>query len=200
MRQLSTDELPTVAELETMFLTTMAHFGYASGSFDSKQLIKPHQKLEGWKIIEVDTPFKNGTVRFTDQWSDKGGYTTLDLVDSDYSLGLWAMQYEGHYPKTCIPFLQRALKHAYSKDRKFYGGRGPYSFRPVKYERGQPSWAPPTRVGEIRYWNNAAGQSFRRFSGKEAIDVAKKDSQRNLVWVAVGSHTSWGGTFIPLAD
>ena len=67
---------------------------------------------------------------------------------------IWWMAYAGQYTKSAIPFLKKALAHAYTKG-EFHGGRGPIRFQD----------------GSMTYRNHQgnSGFSFGSFDGFEQI-------------------------------
>lgn len=135
--------------LQEFFLSAMADGGYAS----KKKMSVRAGGLPG----ETHILFSKGKLTlvdryFTKPYSDKSSGQTIILTGHT---PLWVMSYEGFYEAGVIHFLKLCLAKAYSEDRFFYGGRGPFVVTDT--ERS------------LAYINDVAKKHFSDFEGKECI-------------------------------
>jgi hypothetical protein len=131
--------------IQHAFFEAMAH-GYAQ---DVKKATIPAMPYS--KVI----PFKIGDYRVSDfylssQFSDMSSGQTIIWHKG---VPVWTMHYGGRYAEIAIPFLKECLNRAYVKERRFYGGRGPYF----------------VQEGRFTYVNRIVRESFANFEGEERI-------------------------------
>ena len=158
-----------IKEVQGFFFEMMLA-GYASGKepesffrFPGHQGAKriSYQKAGGW----------NGTDEWEKTHPSKGSDGTTIIYKNGYPV--WRMDYWGHYPKECLPFLRLALTKNYDEG-KWLGGRGPHVF-------------------EDKHWfysNSVLGKhDFHEFHGREFI----ADNMKNI---EVGYHEYRGRSLI----
>lgn len=153
-----------VREVQEFFFKAMLG-GYAAGAKKT-----PLPGVPGFKLI----PFREGNLTLFDSYtvnpeSGKSAGTTIIWYKD---VPVWMMACGGFYEKEAVPFLKRALLHAYER-KEFVGGRGPLVFK----------------SDTLIYTNSPHLNTFERFGGRESVfDEVMGDS--------LGWHGYWGMSLV----
>lgn len=162
------------ADTEGFFLKAMCS-GYAGGGV-GKTMTLPDVRPSTKEIRYV-----LGDWLLIDEWNvnrDTNKSTGVTRIWYDGTL-VWYMSYGGYYPNSVTRFLKMALRHQYSCEGSFRGGRGP--------ARCVASDLPFSEEPGLVYTNEYHG-NFWHFSGKERIfapQVLAGDA-------VIGYHDYWG--------
>lgn len=131
--------------IENVFFKAMAN-GYAQNVKKDTIDGLPHSEVIAFELGD----YRVVDFYFTTPHSDKSvGQTIVWHQD----VPVWTMHYGGRYAKIAIPFLKECLHRAYVKERRFYGGRGPYFVRGDRFT----------------YINQVRRESFTDFEGEEQV-------------------------------